>query len=116
GSARLFVTPTSVNKKWGPSGITGATSNSNGEANTALLSGLAGSYEAANYCADLTAHGHDDWYLPAVNELWPLCFAEDVLGIIEHGNWTSTDDSSSRARVVEPTFGCQTDNSPKSFT
>lgn len=45
-----------------------------GEANTAFLVGLSGSgspapYVAAEYCDGLSAHGHDDWYLPAQDEL-----------------------------------------------
>ena len=45
-----------------------------GEANTALLVGLSGSgtpapYDAAEYCDGLSAHGYDDWYLPAQDEL-----------------------------------------------
>lgn len=39
-----------------------------GEANTTVLAGLGTSYEAATYCADLSAHGHTDWYLPSVLE------------------------------------------------
>lgn len=45
-----------------------------GEANTALLVGLRGSgspgpYKGAEHCDGLVAHGHDDWYLPAKDEL-----------------------------------------------
>ena len=45
-----------------------------GEANTAFLAGLNGSgspapYAAAEYCYGLSAHGYDDWYLPAIAEL-----------------------------------------------
>jgi len=45
-----------------------------GEANTALLVGLGTTpspapYVAARHCDDLSAHGHDDWYLPAQDEL-----------------------------------------------
>lgn len=44
-----------------------------GEANTAFLVGATGEpdypFEAAEYCDGLTAHGYDDWYLPAQDEL-----------------------------------------------
>jgi len=56
---------------------TSQTSNTTGEANTNNLitldsdSGTGGTqpHQAAQYCADLTAGGHSDWYLPARNEL-----------------------------------------------
>ncbi|MFN3700408.1 MAG: DUF1566 domain-containing protein [Alphaproteobacteria bacterium] len=45
-----------------------------GRANTNLLVSLGSSpspapYVAANYCYDLDAHGHTDWYLPSQDEL-----------------------------------------------
>ena len=44
-----------------------------GEANTAFLVGATGEpdypFAAAEYCDGLSAHGHDDWYLPAQDEL-----------------------------------------------
>ena len=43
-----------------------------GEYNTGILAAAADAgapYQAALYCHDLTAHGHDDWYLPAINEM-----------------------------------------------
>lgn len=51
-----------------------ASSCQTGEANTTLLVGLSGSgtpapYNAAEYCDGLSAHGYDDWYLPAQDEL-----------------------------------------------
>ena len=51
-----------------------------GASNTALVtpqdsdSATAGiqPHQAAQACADLVAHGHSDWYLPAMEELWIL--------------------------------------------
>lgn len=44
-----------------------------GEANTAFLVGATSEpdypFEAAEYCNGLSAHGHNDWYLPALDEL-----------------------------------------------
>lgn len=44
-----------------------------GEANTAFLVGATGEsdypFAAAEYCDGLSAHGYDDWYLPASDEL-----------------------------------------------
>lgn len=44
-----------------------------GEANTAFLVGATGEpdypFAAAEYCDGLSAHGYDDWYLPAQDEL-----------------------------------------------
>lgn len=39
------------------------------EKNKELLKKDISPYPAAKYCHDLNAHGHDDWYLPAQNEL-----------------------------------------------
>lgn len=57
--------------------ITGATSFVSGETNTATLiamdsdNGTGGiqPHQAAQYCADLVAHGYDDWYMPAYDEV-----------------------------------------------
>lgn len=72
--ARLALTWNNANTSytsWGGS------SDNGGEGNTDFLiqfdsdSGAAGvqPHRAAQHCADLVAHGRDDWYLPARNEL-----------------------------------------------
>ncbi|MBZ0140568.1 MAG: DUF1566 domain-containing protein [Pseudorhodoplanes sp.] len=46
-----------------------------GEANTTILvtpSDVPSTHPAAGYCAALEAHGHGDWYLPAIEELGVL--------------------------------------------
>ncbi|MFZ0501551.1 MAG: DUF1566 domain-containing protein, partial [Steroidobacteraceae bacterium] len=50
--------------------VTGATSVSDGETNTATIIAVqgAGSY-AASLCAESAQDGYTDWYLPAQNEL-----------------------------------------------
>ncbi|WP_148285079.1 Lcl domain-containing protein [Micavibrio aeruginosavorus] len=69
-----------------------------GEANTAILvvddsdSVTPGvqSHDAAAYCYNLVAHGRDDWYLPARNELREIF---DNLGPVPNYGFTSTPDS-----------------------
>jgi len=59
-----------------------------GKANTAIIiatdsdSGTAGvqPHQAAQYCADLTAHGFTDWYLPAISELFLLAAHANQIG------------------------------------
>jgi hypothetical protein len=65
----------------------GATSFDDGAGNTTLLaaadanSNVTGAqpHRAAKACADLVAFGHDDWYLPAANELTVLVKNRDVI-------------------------------------
>lgn len=40
-----------------------------GRENTAALAAAGSQYQVASYCAALSVHGHDDWYLPARNEI-----------------------------------------------
>ncbi len=80
---KMYLSPT-----WAPADLpynngnssgwvsTGATSLTDGEANTNLLVTLDSDsvtpgfqpHRAASYCYNLNAHGKDDWYLPARNE------------------------------------------------
>lgn len=96
---RLFVTPadnsSSVTWNNGTDAwtVTGATSAPNGTRNTQTLDGLAdpGSpHEAARLCANLTAHGHTDWYLPARDELNMLVNNSAAIGGFDRsGSWPS---------------------------
>jgi hypothetical protein len=68
---------------------TGYTSTTTGKANTAGLVALndAGApYDAADYCGTLSAFGHTDWYLPALNELNILYTNRTAIG-----NFDTTD-------------------------
>lgn len=67
---------------WG----SGQPSCSQGAANTALLAALSGSgspapYLAAEYCSNLSAHGHSDWYLPSADELTQLYNNRNALAL-----------------------------------
>jgi type II secretory pathway pseudopilin PulG len=58
---------------WGPypstTGVSTSTTLLNGAANTTILAGLGGGYDAAEYCANLPDGGYD-WFLPSYAELW----------------------------------------------
>jgi hypothetical protein len=64
-----------------------------GRNNTELLATLGGvgaPYNAALYCAALSAHGYDDWYLPAKGEVDLLFNGQNAIGNFNQtGNWTS---------------------------
>lgn len=49
-------------------------------------------HQAAQICADFGSHGHDDWYLPAKNELNILYTNKDAIGAFTSGQyWSSTE-------------------------
>lgn len=85
---------------------TGYTSTVTGYANTqglvALVDGGA-PYQAAAYCAGLTAGGHSDWYLPAKDELNVMYTNRTAIGGFETVNlvwyWSSTEDDSSHGWI-----------------
>jgi type II secretory pathway pseudopilin PulG len=69
-----------------------------GEHNTQVISALAASYPAVDYCADLTAHGHSDWYLPAFKELKHIHYtmpgsAYRYSGVADDFYWSSSEGS-----------------------
>ncbi|MCP5299107.1 MAG: DUF1566 domain-containing protein [Chromatiaceae bacterium] len=85
---------------------TGQTSVANGATNTANLitidsdSGTGGMqpHQAAQLCADLNAHGHTDWYLPALDELHVLYANQGAIGgFTQLLYWSSTESSSNLA-------------------
>lgn len=75
-----------------------------GEANTALLAALGDSgapYAAATYCNDLVAHGQNDWYLPAADELKVLYDNRTAIGGYANAyHWSSSEHNSSNARIL----------------
>jgi len=102
-----------------------ASSCQTGEANTALLAGLSGSgspapYNAAEYCDGLSAHGYDDWYLPAQDELDVLHTNKnvgDLNGTFGESSyptswyWSSSEDDYDLARIQILSFVFQGGNS-----
>lgn len=98
-----------------------------GEANTALLVGLGTTpspapYVAARFCSDLApptaeALGHDDWYLPAQDELNVMHVSSaaiggfNVSGSFPAGSyWSSSENGSFGARGQSFSDGTQTSN------
>jgi len=78
--------------------VTGATSTTSGQSNTAKLVALGstapGPYPAAKACDDLVIHGHDDWYLPARDEMQLLLsFGSEQLALGGEV-WTSSESDS----------------------
>lgn len=96
--------------------LTGATSETDGEANTALIvqvqtaAGDTTDYPAKR-CADLTEGGFDDWYLPSLNELKAVGTVEDDLpGDYTGMYWTSTEIVSNAAHFWHIHYGSQYNN------
>lgn len=107
---RLFVTDplheaafSQMNTNGGmmPSGLTA----NDGLTNTQILVADSRDLQQADYCANLVAHGHSDWYLPSMGEMNALAAPfngpnEWINGMaafkIGFGNnyWTSSDDGS----------------------
>lgn len=86
-----------------------------GEANTAFLVGATGEpdypFAAAEYCDGLSAHGYDDWYLPAQDELNVLYTNKntgDLNGTFPAGNyWSSSENDNAGARRQRFSDGLQ---------
>lgn len=121
GNVKMFVTPCDAGQSWSGSAcigargtykwnngnsanyvVTGRSSDIDGDGNTSVIaaldsdSGTAGfqPHQAAKYCADLTSHGHGDWYLPARNELQVIDTNSAAIGGIAAADyWTSSESS-----------------------
>jgi len=121
GNVAMYATPADApgGYQWAPETVTPmesctdgtpgtASSCRTGRANTSLLAGLAGPFEAADYCDGLSAHGHDDWYLPAQDELDVLYDNRGAIGGFSTGwYWSSSDMEMEEARVQRFSTGEQ---------
>jgi len=95
-SRKLYVTPADApgTYAWNNGNLTGYTvtwhvsGSTDGKINTTGVialdsdSGVGGTqpHQAAQYCADLVAHGHSDWYLPSSQELTTVCNNRVAIG------------------------------------
>ncbi len=98
--------------------VVGASSATSGSTNTATLVAQGTSpspapYNAARYCATMSANGHSDWYLPSTDELNVLYTNEAAIGNFDlSGNyyWSSTEYSSNYADNQQFSSGTQPNN------
>lgn len=96
---KLYITANDapMNLSWGPSGATGIPlydlpSCSTGQANTAFLAASTTTYPAAEYCANLNAHGYGvgEWYLPSRHEFKKIYDDLNAAGKIASSNFQNT--------------------------
>ncbi len=107
GDDLLYVAPTDNARDvaWGPAVFVGATSQSDGAGNTAILSDE-GSQFIARICAQYTGGGFTDWYLPSEDEMLAIApFSNEIGGVQTPGYWTSTEVSESQARAININSG-----------
>nr|WP_286189630.1 DUF1566 domain-containing protein [Labrenzia sp. R5_0] len=75
--------------------FSGAESELEGDSNTKKLSNGIFQHSAAKYCEELVSNGHDDWYLPAKEELGRLfAIKKHVSGLIVRAGsqyWASSE-------------------------
>jgi len=106
-SNTLWIHPTdnAVDVKWADDQfiITGATSLTDGKANTTTIVNIlgAGTY-AAKICDDLEAFGHSDWYLPSRDELSAMEDNKTAIGNFDTGKayWSSSEYADYYAFIV----------------
>lgn len=73
--------------------VTGAASLTNGQQNTDSVNAQTGTY-AAKICSQLTAFGHDDWYLPSKDELVAISLnLEDKSSFVKPMYWSSSENN-----------------------
>ncbi|WP_189424782.1 LamG domain-containing protein [Devosia pacifica] len=105
-SAAAHETTTTWNNGTANYTSTGFTSTTDGPGNTAGLVALADAgapYEAAMYCDGLSAHGYDDWYLPAIAELDLIWNAGNPTGNVAeqsgYNYWSSSESNAQNAMM-----------------
>jgi hypothetical protein len=108
GNVPIYTTPADQGSfTWGPTGdvagvvncTTTQTGCRTGETNTLALAALAGAYDAAKHCANLSANGKTGWFLPAQAELAVLHTNRVAIGGFSNGQyyWSSSEFSSTLA-------------------
>lgn len=120
GNKSMYA-PTNIttSKVWGPSTATvGASSTTDGEANTAAIVAYhgAGNY-AAYYCDTSTANGYTDWYLPALDEMAAIATLKGNIPGLEDNQiyWTSTENGTAAYSITVKT-GTATGTSFNGYT
>jgi len=77
-------------------------------------------HQAAQYCADLSLHGHTDWYLPSDGEMYTMQENHTAIGNFDTSGtlyWTVTEGVGfSQDNAVTGTFGALTDISAQKET
>ena len=102
-----LIAPTSDQSsscQWGCYGtsISGATSTSNGKANTAaIVAGCSTRPIAASICNSLTLNGYTDWYLPAKNELNYLYQKKNLVGGFSNSYYWSSSESNAHTAWLQ---------------
>lgn len=78
----------------------GASSTTDGDGNTLfLMTDGHTQHKGPKHCYDMTAHGHNDWYMPAVNELSNLYNGGSPIAGVSSWYWSSTENNASHAKV-----------------
>lgn len=99
-------------ESWGVVGtVYGASSTSDGKANTALIATAPGG--AARRCSLMTVGGYSDWFLPALDEATSLFYGKagvHFLSTSAYSYWTSTEVSAGNAYMVKVSSGTSASN------
>lgn len=85
-----------LKKAWSTEFIyAGASSDTDGAANTATLAALGTKYPAAKYCADMVYGGYSDWFLPSKDQSIEIYVNRVAIGVgsfpLNGFYWTSTE-------------------------
>lgn len=85
--------------------LVGTNSQTNGRRNMDIITAIKdwqSRYPAFKWCADLG----EDWYLPALNELYEIVKHRDILGLGQYYGWASFWSSTEVNKIEYGDFGC----------